>query len=321
MSSVVQDVADIPNAESYSLRCLSAFAICCITSLYKGEEIPPMDERFVTDEMLALLAAQSEFIEIKDGEIVNTCRQIESSDLHLLAKNKKQWAVAPFLNHVRISPNADGRTGSECLLWLERQPPKSVLYVSFGSTTSMTGEQIEALAAGLKGSKQRFLWVLRDADKGDIFTGEVRNLELPNGFEESVEESGLVVRDWVPQTEILAHPAVGAFMSHCGWNSCMESLSRGVPIAAWPIHSDQPYNALLITKNLKVGIEVRDWADQSKVVSSSTIKKAVEKLMASEEGEQIRRRAEELGSVLRQAVEEGGVSRVEMDSFIAHITR
>ncbi|XP_047323515.1 zeatin O-glucosyltransferase-like [Impatiens glandulifera] len=323
MFSVVQDVADIPNAESYSFRCVSAFSTCCMKSLYRGESIPPVEECFVTNEIRRLAAAQSEFVKIKQGDILNTCRQMESSYLDLVAKNEpnvnnKQWAIAPLINRVRII-NPTG--GNECLLWLEKQPPKSVMYVSFGSTISMTDEQIEALALGLRESKQRFLWVLRDADKADIFTGEVRNLKLPNGFEESVKETGMVVRDWVPQMEILAHGSVGGFMSHCGWNSCLESLSLGVPIAAWPMHSDQPYNAVLITEILKVGIEVRKWADKSEVVSSCTIKRAVEVLMDSEEGEEIRKRAEELGGVLRDAAEEGGVSKMEMDSFIAHITR
>ncbi|KAK2987214.1 hypothetical protein RJ640_001098 [Escallonia rubra] len=48
--------------------------------------------------------------------------------------------------------------------------------------------------------------------------------------------------------EILGHQSTGGFLSHCGWNSCMDSMSMGVPIAAWPMHSDQPQNALLITK-------------------------------------------------------------------------
>ncbi|XP_047339741.1 zeatin O-glucosyltransferase-like [Impatiens glandulifera] len=324
MFSVVQDVADIPNAESYSFRCVSAFSTCCMKSLYKGESIPPVEECSLTNEIKRLAADQAEFVKIKQGDILNTCRQMESSYLDLLDKNEsnlnnKQWAIAPLINRVRNINSTGG--GNECLLWLEKQPPKSVMYVSFGSSTSMTDEQIEAMAFGLKESKQRFLWVLRDADKGDIFTGEVRNLKLPNGFEESVKETGMVVRDWVPQMEILAHRSVGGFMSHCGWNSCLESLSLGVPIAAWPIHSDQPYNALFISEILKVGIEVREWADQSEVVSSFAIKRAVERLMDSEEGERIRKRAEEVGGLLRDAAEEGGVSQMEMDSFIAHITR
>ncbi|KAH7842602.1 hypothetical protein Vadar_007180 [Vaccinium darrowii] len=105
---------------------------------------------------------------------------------------------------------------------------------------------------GLEQSEKKFIWVLRDADKGDIFAGEVKKEKLPDGFEERVKEVGIVVRDWAPQVEILGHPSIGGFMSQCGWNSCLESITMGVPIAAWPMHSDQPKNAFLVTNILKV---------------------------------------------------------------------
>lgn len=39
----------------------------------------------------------------------------------------------------------------------------------------------------------------------------------------------------------------------------MESISLGVPVATWPMHSDQPRNAFLITEVLKIGLVVNDW--------------------------------------------------------------
>ncbi|KAM3281140.1 hypothetical protein P3S67_028160 [Capsicum chacoense] len=174
---------------------------------------------------------------------------------------------------------------------------------------------------GLEQSKQRFLWVLRDADRGDVFTGEDRKIELPEGFEERVEEIGLVVREWAPQPEILAHSSTGGFMSHCGWNSCIESITMGVPIAAWPMHGDQPSNSFLVTEVLRIGLIVREWEKREELVSASSIENVVRKLMASEEGDAIRKRAEELGEVVRCSTENGGSSQIELDSFIAHITR
>ncbi|KAL7169078.1 hypothetical protein ACSBR2_034163 [Camellia fascicularis] len=187
----------------------------------------------------------------------------------------------------------------------------------------MTDAQIKELAMGLEQSRQKFIWVLRDADKGDIFAGDVKRAEaLPEAYEERVKGIGLVVRDWAPQLEILAHPSTGGFMSHCGWNSCLESITMGVPIAAWPMHSDQPKNAFLMTDILKAGVVVNQWAAlQEGVVASSTIAEAVKKLMASIEGEEMRKRAEELAVAARKAVEDGGVSWMELGSFIAHITR
>nr|WIW42893.1 UDP-glycosyltransferase [Nicotiana tabacum] len=268
-------------------------------------------------------ASQSLYMDIRSGDIHNTSRVIEGKFLDLLVEvtstqNKKQWAIGPVLpaklDHV-------SNTNNICLEWLNKQPPRSVLYISFGTTTSFSDREIKELAMGLEQSKQRFIWVLRDADRGDIFTGEARKVELPEGFEERVKEVGLVVREWAPQLEILAHSSTGGFMSHCGWNSCIESITMGVPIAAWPMHSDQPINGFLVMEILKIGLIVREWEKREELVSASTIENVVRKLMASEEGDEIRKRADELGEAVRLSTEKRGASRMELDSFIAHITR
>ncbi|KAL8493952.1 hypothetical protein ACS0TY_024937 [Phlomoides rotata] len=101
----------------------------------------------------------------------------------------------------------------------------------------------------------------------------------------------------------------------------MESISMGVPIATWPMHSDQPRNAVLITEVLKIGVAVKTWDKRNENVTSSTISRVLKTMMGSGEGAEIRRRAEDLGGAVRGAVAEGGVTRLEMDSFIAHISR
>lgn len=131
----------------------------------------------------------------------------------------------------------------------------------------------------------------------------------------------MVVRDWAPQPQILAHASTGGFMSHCGWNSCLESITMGVPIAAWPMHSDQPMNTALVTDILKISVVVREWKQRSEIVKASTIENVLKRLMASSEGDEIRKRAEELSATVRRAAQPGGASRLELDSFIAHITR
>ncbi|KAJ9695887.1 hypothetical protein PVL29_011053 [Vitis rotundifolia] len=120
---------------------------------------------------------------------------------------------------------------------------------------------------------------------------------------------GMVVRDWAPPQEILGHVSTGGFMSHCGWNSCMESITTGVPIAAWPMHSDQPQNIF------------REWEHQEELVTSSTIEKARRRLMASKEGNDVRKRALELGGAIWRSMDDRGASCMELDSFIAHISR
>lgn len=210
--------------------------------------------------------------------------------------------------------------------WLDKQAPKSVMYVCFGTSTALAEEQIKEIAFGLEQSRQKFIWALREADRGDVFvdngSAESRkSMELPKGYEERVKRVGIVVREWAPQLEILGHSSTGGFMSHCGWNSCIESITMGVPIAAWPMHSDQPRNAVLVTEFLKTGIALRDWAGEEAAVTASAVANGVRKLMSSEQGDEIRKRAAELGLALRHSMSPGGSSRLELESFISHIAR
>ncbi|TXG70329.1 hypothetical protein EZV62_005264 [Acer yangbiense] len=125
---------------------------------------------------------------------------------------------------------------------------------------SLEDEQINENAISLEQSNTKFIWVLRYADQADIFTEACRrSAKLPEGFKKRTKGMGMIVRDWTPQLEILGHPSTGGFMSQCGWNSCLESLSMRVPIVAWPMHSDQPKNAVLISEVLRVGVIVKKW--------------------------------------------------------------
>ncbi|KAJ0967359.1 hypothetical protein J5N97_024276 [Dioscorea zingiberensis] len=199
--------------------------------------------------------------------------------------------------------------------WLDEQPPASVVYVAFGTTTSFSKEQVGEIEAGLKSSGQRFLWVCREADLGDIYARDDKYNEVDKcGV-------GMIVRGWAPQLEILSHKSMAAFMSHCGWNSCLESLSMGVPILAWPMHSDQPWNAVLVTEILRAGMMVRDWKKRSELVPAEMVKDSVSQMVVGEEGKMMRETAAEIRESLRQALSEGGSSKLEFDSFIAHITR
>jgi cis-zeatin O-glucosyltransferase len=200
-----------------------------------------------------------------------------------------------------------------------------VLYVSFGTTSSLLGEQAAEIAAALRDSKHRFIWVLRDADRGvaDVHEegAESRHAAMLSEFTRQTEGTGLVITGWAPQLEILAHGATAAFMSHCGWNSTMESLSHGKPILAWPMHSDQPWDAELICKYLDAGLLVRPLEMRSTVVQSDTIREVIDRAMVSEEGLRMRKRAEKLGESIRASVADGGSSHKDLEEFIAHIAR
>nr|XP_027191872.1 zeatin O-glucosyltransferase-like [Cicer arietinum] len=237
-----------------------------------------------------------------------------------MISSKTHWALGPF-NPLYIE-KGNNKSRHFCMEWLDKQETNSVIYVSFGTTTTFKEEQIIELANGLEQSKQKFIWVLRDADRGNVFNDDgVRRVELPKGFEEKVEGIGLILRDWAPQLEILSHSSIGGFMSHCGWNSCMESITMGVPIAAWPMHSDQPRNRVLVTEVLKVGLVVNDWTHKDELVKASVLENVVRRLMATKEGDEMRQNAIKLKNEILKSKDAGGVCNVELDSFIAHITR
>ncbi|KAM3205703.1 hypothetical protein P3L10_029113 [Capsicum annuum] len=305
----VQDVPTIPNAECYRFNSISAFhTFSCI---WEARGKPFQAETEIFEDIPSIEG------KICSGELYNSSRAIEGLYLDLVAKEVNGfnlWAIGPFNPLLLTEQKKDSNKHHQIFDWLDRQEKNSVIYVSFGTTTSLSDKQIEELTIGLEKSMQKFIWVLRDADKGDVFAGEERRAQLPEGYEVRLKGRGVIVRDWAPQLEILAHPSTGGFMSHCGWNSCMESISMGVPIAAWPMHSYQPRNSQLITKVLKIGLNVRHWAHQDELVTSEIIENAVRTLMASPEGDEMRKRAAELSIAVKQSVLDGGGNSVEMDS-------
>ncbi|XP_020083740.1 putative cis-zeatin O-glucosyltransferase isoform X1 [Ananas comosus] len=331
-SFAAEEAAGIPNAESYAFQCIPvSYILSWRDEGSPGRELLrargvdfPSNDGCMTDEFLAFAGRRQNWIELSSGTLLNTCREIEGEFVDVLARepkylNKKLFTVGP-LNPVAVGQGKLQR--HDCLEWLDKQPPASVLYVSFGSTTTLPDAQIEQLAIALLNSNHRFIWVLRDADRGDIFAegGKPREGRLPQGFAERVEGRGIVIRDWAPQLEILAHEATAAFVSHCGWNSCMESISMGVPVVGWPMHSDQPRNAVFVSEYLKVGVVVRDWARREETVTAAEIEDAIKKVMVDDGAEEIRRRAKALGEAVRGAVADGGSSRADFDAFIAHIS-
>ncbi|KAK9949563.1 hypothetical protein M0R45_005080 [Rubus argutus] len=79
---------------------------------------------------------------------------------------------------------------------------------------------LERICLGASNSKHPFLWVVRpDVAKGD-------SVILPDEFLEEVKDRGYIA-SWAPQELVLGHKSVGVFLTHCGWNSIMESVCEG----------------------------------------------------------------------------------------------
>lgn len=193
--------------------------------------------------------------------------------------------------------------GEECTKWLESKPAQSVVYVSFGSMVSLTDEQMEEVAWGLKQSGMSFLWVLREAEQS----------KLPIGYRDSVKEKGLIVT-WCNQLELLANQAIGCFVTHCGWNSTLESLSLGVPVVCLPQWADQLPDAKFLEEVWEVG--VRPQEDEKGVARREEFVKCLEVVMEGERSQVIRGNAGKWKNLAREAVSEGGSSDKIIDDFV-----
>jgi len=193
-----------------------------------------------------------------------------------------------------------------CVSWLDAQPARSVVYVAFGSFTMFDTRQFQELALGLELCGRPFLWVVRP----DLVHGDAH--DYPQGFLDRVGASGRgMLVAWSPQHQVLAHPAVACFVSHCGWNSTMEGVRNGVPFLAWPYFADQFVNQLYICDVWKVGLRAE--ADESGVITKEHIASRVEELMT---GASMRDRVEAMKKVALESLKEGGSSQDNFDMFV-----
>ncbi|CAN6199115.1 unnamed protein product [Urochloa humidicola] len=264
------------------------------------------------------------FMKDARGIVVNTAAELEPGVIAAIAdgtctpgdRAPPVYPIGPVLSlNKKNKPRGDDRYSSphECVRWLDARAPASVVFLCFGSRGWMSPRQAREVAAGLERSGHGFLWVLRgppvgsslyptDADLGDL---------LPDGFLERTKGRGLVWPSWAPQMEILAHAAVGGFVTHCGWNSILESLWHGVPMAPWPLYAEQPLNAFELVACMGVAVELRvcTGKEHDNFVEAAELERAVKELMGGgEEGMKAREKAVEMKAACRNAVAEGGSS-------------
>ncbi|GLJ25465.1 hypothetical protein SUGI_0487560 [Cryptomeria japonica] len=163
---------------------------------------------------------------------------------------------------------------------------------------------------GLKESGQPFLWVLRP----DIISSEISTC-LPDGFMETCKSQGLVV-PWLPQLQVLSHPSIGGFFTHCGWNSVTESIALGVPMLGFPLWTEQYTNCKLMVDEWKIGLRLRGGHRDDKVIHREEISRAIRTLVASEEGKEMKNRIMALRDSARSAMKAGGSSQNNIEAFI-----
>ncbi|KAG1346817.1 Glycosyltransferase [Cocos nucifera] len=336
-----------------SFHALGLFPICVMGALFRhlphlsvaGDDEPflvpdlPHPIHMVRRELPDFLRGETPITvamdDLREGEsgslgvVVNSFAEIESAyaDLYLKADRMRSWFVGPVALASADASDLAARGGDDpsaaanrerCLSWLDTMEPNSVVYVCFGSWSHFSGEQLKEMALALELAGHPFIWVVREAAGVEW---------MPEAFERRVEGRGLVIRGWAPQVLVLGHGAVGGFVTHCGWNSVLEGVSAGLPMATWPLSTEQFMNEKVVVEVLKTGVRAaaegrrRSTADDEKgVVGAAEIGAALGRIMGKgEEAEGMRRRAREYGEMARAAVKEAGSSYNGLTNLIEEL--
>ncbi|XAR57873.1 Anthocyanidin 3-O-glucosyltransferase [Bertholletia excelsa] len=277
-----------------------------------GDVIDPMLDR--DDQQYREIVRIGIEFSLADGILINTWEDLERATLAALRGD--DFAKVPVYPIGPLTkPAEESGSDDELFEWLNEQPVDSVVYVSFGSGGTLSAEQNAELAWGLELSRQRFVWVVRRPVEGRSDASFFKSGGGPKGepdflppeFLTRSRNVGKLVPEWVPQVKILSHPSVGAFLSHCGWNSILESLTNGVPIIAWPLYAEQRMNATFLVEELGVAVKPSTLPTK-KVVERGEIEEMVRSVMDSEQGKAMRERVRELKRSAEMAKGEGGSS-------------
>ncbi|XP_034702975.1 7-deoxyloganetic acid glucosyltransferase-like [Vitis riparia] len=250
--------------------------------------------------------------------ILNTFEDLEGPILGQIRNHcPKTYTIGPLHAHLKtrlasesttsVSSNSLRQEDRSCIAWLNRQPSKSVIYVSFGSLTVITRKQLIEFCYGLVNSGSRFLWVIRT----DSLAEEDGERQTPAELLEGAKERSYIV-EWAPQEEVLAHPAVGGFLTHSGWNSTLESICAGVPMICWPYFADQQINSRFVSHVWKLGSDMKDTCDRL------IVEKMVRDLM-EERRDELLKTADMMATRARKCVSEGGSSYCNLSSLIEEI--
>ncbi|PUZ70573.1 hypothetical protein GQ55_2G242600 [Panicum hallii var. hallii] len=271
--------------------------------------VPPPLPLMELDAKMAVAVAASH------GVIMNTFHDLEGRYIEHWNRQvgPRAWPIGPLcLARQSTSVDHDAHASrSPWMVWLDEKAAagRAVLYISLGTLAAIPEVQLRQVADGLDRAGVDFLWAVRP-----------NNAHLGIGFEERVEGRGKVVREWVDQREILGHSCVRGFLSHCGWNSVLESVAAGVPLAAWPTAFEQPMNAKFIVDELGIGVRVHS-SDGTigGLVKSNEIARVVRDLMFGEDGMSMASNAAKLARHAQIAVSEGGSSWKAIEDMIGEL--
>nr|UXM20072.1 UGT48 [Panax notoginseng] len=249
--------------------------------------------------------------------ILNTFDELECEVLKPLSSMlNRVYSIGPIHNlsksvipdnHTKYLRSNLWKEDSGCIQWLDSKQPGSVVYINFGSITVMSPQHLVEFAWGLANSMQNFLWIIRP----DLVMGDVA--VLPPEFEMQTKQRGLLA-SWCDQEQVLNHASVGGFLTHCGWNSTLESLSAGVPMICWPFFADQLTNCYCICKLWGVGLEI------DSDVKRDGVESVVKELIEGEKGKEMKKRVVEWKNKAKSATSPYmGSSYLDIDKMVNEV--
>ncbi|KAL0316219.1 UNVERIFIED_CONTAM: UDP-glycosyltransferase 86A1 [Sesamum radiatum] len=251
------------------------------------------------------------FEDVKKADFIicNTIQEFEENTISAVQQYQPFYSIGPIFapGFTKSCISTSLWSESDCTQWLNTKPHGSVLYVSFGSYAHTTKHEIDEVANGLLLSGVDFIWVLRP----DIVSSDETDI-LPIGFEDLVKGRGLVV-SWCCQVEVISHPAVGGFLTHCGWNSILESIRSGVPLICYPLLTDQFTNRKLVVDDLKIGI---DLYDRKSTLTKEGVSEKINFLMGGKKSEEIREQVKKVKKMLEYAMATDGSSVANFNHFV-----
>ncbi|GMH02839.1 hypothetical protein Nepgr_004678 [Nepenthes gracilis] len=250
--------------------------------------------------------------------LLETFQELEHEIIEYTSKLCPILPVGPLFKNPK-APNCAVRgdllkADDHCIEWLDSQPPGSVVYISFGTVVYLKQEQIDEIAHGVINAGVSFLWVMKPPhpDSG------LEPHRLPEGFLEKAGEKGKIVQ-YSPQEQVLAHPAVACFVTHCGWNSSMEALTSGMPVVAFPQWGDQVTDAKFLVDVFGVGTRMCRGEHEGKIIPREEVERCLREATAGPKAEEMKANALKWKKAAADAVAEGGSSDRNIQAFVDEI--
>ncbi|XP_037475429.1 UDP-glucosyltransferase UGT13248-like [Triticum dicoccoides] len=283
------------------------------------EDVPPFAAAPESQPLFLKTAiGQFDGLEDADDVLVNSFNAIEPKEGAFMELTWRAITVGPtlpsfYLDDDRLPSNKsygfnllDDQFGSDapCMDWLEKQSISSVVLVSYGTFSNNDATQLEELGNGLCNCGKSFLWVVRSNEAH----------KLSEELRKSCEKNGLIV-SWCPQLEVLAHKAIGCFVTHCGWNSTLEAVVCGIPLVGILHWADQPTIAKYVESAWGMGVRVQK--SESGSLRSAEVERCIRDVMDGERKDDYKRNAMKWMQKAKEAMQEGGSSDKHIAEFAA----